>query len=107
MDSRFDPFLCQAHHLRLIFLLVNDEVLAIRVDALKLLGRLAALNPGYVLPHLRQTLIRLLIELQFGVDSGAKEEATHMLCHFLRYVSDLLMTLLEDDKPIMGCPSLT
>jgi serine/threonine-protein kinase mTOR len=84
LDSRFDPFLCQAHHLRSIFLLVNDEMLAIRIDTIKLLGRLAALNPACVLSSMRQTLIRLLIELQFGMDSVLKEEATQILCHFLR-----------------------
>ena len=84
LDARFDTFLCQAHHLRTLFLLMNDEVLHIRVDAIKLLGRLAALNPAYVLPGMRHTLLRLLIELQFGLDTGSKEEASQMLCHFLR-----------------------
>lgn len=67
-----------------MFLILNDETLQIRLDAIKLLGRLAGLNPAYVLPPMRHTLLRLLIELQFGRDASSKEEATQLLCHFLR-----------------------
>ncbi len=88
LDGRFDPFLCQAHHIRTLFLLMQDEALSIRLDAIKLLGRLAGLNPAYVLPPMRLTLLRLLTELQFGREDNTaiqgKEEATHLLCDFLR-----------------------
>ena len=49
-----------------------------------MLGRLAALNPAYLLPPLRQTLTQLIVELQYNTDPNAREEATRMLCHFLR-----------------------
>ena len=39
LDSRYDRYLCQAHHVSTLFLLVQDEVFAIRANALKLLGR--------------------------------------------------------------------
>lgn len=93
MDTRFDPFLCQAHHIRTIFLLVNDDVLQIRIDAIAVLGRLAVLNPAYVLPGLRATLLRLLVELQYGADAFTKEDATQSLCHFLR--ADALQGLVR------------
>ncbi|CAN0440704.1 unnamed protein product, partial [Phaeothamnion confervicola] len=59
LDRRFDRFLCQAHHLQTLFLLMGDEDSAIRLDALTMLGRLAALNPAHLLPPLRQTLIQV------------------------------------------------
>ena len=51
-------------HLETLFLFLSDEDLHIRIETVKLLGRLALLNPGFVLPPLRQTLMRLIIELQ-------------------------------------------
>ena len=84
LDSRYDLYLCQAHHLSTLFLLVQDEVFAIRASALKLLGRLAVMNPAYVLPSLRQVLMRLILELQCNGDTGVRESATRTLIVFLR-----------------------
>ena len=69
----FDTFLRQPHHLSALFLLMNDEELRIRIETLKLLGRLASQNPGFVLPPLRQTLMQLIVELQYQSDMSAKE----------------------------------
>ena len=73
LDDGFDPFLCQAHHVRILFLLLHDESLSIRVDAIQVLGRLAALNPAYVLPPMRLALLRLLTEIKFGGRGRGKE----------------------------------
>lgn len=67
-----------------LFLLMGDAQFNIRVDALMLLGRLAQLNPAYLLPTLRQTLMQILVELRYNKDNNAREEATRMLCTFLR-----------------------
>jgi phosphatidylinositol kinase/protein kinase (PI-3 family) len=84
LDNRYDLYLCQAHHLSTLFLLVQDEVFAIRASALKLLGRLAVMNPAYVLPSLRQVLMRIILELQCNGDTGVRESATRTLIVFLR-----------------------
>ncbi|GMI42586.1 hypothetical protein TrCOL_g13342, partial [Triparma columacea] len=84
LDSRYDRYLCQAHHVSTLFLLVQDEVFAIRTNALKLLGRLAVMNPAYVLPSLRQVLMRIILELQCNGDTGVRELATRTLIVFLR-----------------------
>ena len=84
LDYRYDPHLCQAHHLSTLFLLVQDEVFAIRACALKLLGRLAVMNPAYVLPALRDVLMRLVLELQCNGDTSVRESATRTLIVFLR-----------------------
>jgi len=73
LDDGFDPFLCQAHHVRILFLLLHDEFLLVRVDAIQVLGRLAALNPAYVLPPMRLALLRLLTEIKFGGRGGGRE----------------------------------
>jgi tetratricopeptide (TPR) repeat protein len=85
LDSRYDPFLCQAHHLQPLFLLLQDEVLATRAVGVRLIGRLAALNPAPILPYMRKFLLDLIVELQCGVDTGrGREEATRLLVVFLR-----------------------
>ncbi|CAM9980915.1 unnamed protein product, partial [Discosporangium mesarthrocarpum] len=84
LDSRFDAFLCQAHHLQTLFLLMGDDDFNIRLDSLTMLGRLAQYNPSYLLPPLRQTLMQILVELRYNPDVTAGEEATKMLCKFLR-----------------------
>jgi hypothetical protein len=85
LDSRYDAFLCQAHHLQPLFLLLQDEVLTTRAAGMRLLGRLAFFNPAPILPYMRKILLDLIVELQCGVDTGrGREEATRLLVVFLR-----------------------
>lgn len=85
LDSRYDPYLCQSHHLQELFLLLQDEALATRAAGLRLLGRLASINPGPILPLLRRLLNDLILELQCGVGTGrVREEATRLLVVYLR-----------------------
>ena len=85
LDVRYDHFLCQTHHLRPLFLLLQDEILTTRASAMRLLGRIASINPGSILPFMRKFLLDLIVELQCGVDTGrGREEATRLLVVFLR-----------------------
>lgn len=63
---------------------MGDESFVIRLEALALLGRLARNNPGLLLPPLRVTLMQILIELKFNRGNDYREEATRMLCTFMR-----------------------
>lgn len=85
LDSRYDSYLCQTHHLQELFLLLQDEGVATRAAGLRLLGRLAAINPAPILPVMRRFLDELIVDLQCGVDSGrGREDATRLLVVFLR-----------------------
>ncbi|CAB9503979.1 protein kinase mTOR [Seminavis robusta] len=85
LDSRYDPFLSQSHHLQSLFLLLSDESLATRAAGLRLLGRLTVINPAPILPVLRRFLADLIVELQCGVETGrGREEATRLLVVFLK-----------------------
>ena len=46
-------------------------------------ARLADLNPAYVFPALRKTLVQLLTELQFSGDSTHREEGAKLLGHLI------------------------
>ncbi len=98
LDPRFDRFLCQAHHLKTLFLLVGDADFAIRSETISLLGRLVVLNPAYILPSLRPTLLYLVVELQYNsMDTNARVEAMGMICRFLtaRSLCHLALPLLD------------
>ncbi|MGK3735478.1 MAG: hypothetical protein ACI90V_002318 [Bacillariaceae sp.] len=100
LDSRYDPFLCQADSLQPLLLLLQDEVLATRAAGVRLLGRLASLNPAPILPFMRKFLMEVVVELQCGVDTGrGREEATRLLVVFLR--SKSLQRLVRPVLPAM------
>ena len=83
--ENYDSYLCQTHHLPPLFLLMQDEALSVRSAALELLGRLAGVNPGLVLPEMRRILIQLITELKCSDDTGCgKEAATRLLMVFFR-----------------------
>jgi serine/threonine-protein kinase mTOR len=88
LDSRYDFYLCQTHHLQELFLLLYDENVVTRAAGLRLLGRLAAINPAPTLPILRKFLSNLIVDLQCGPDTGrGREESTRLLVVYLRSVS--------------------
>jgi FKBP12-rapamycin complex-associated protein len=62
---------------------LGDEVFDIRVEAIKVLGRLARLNPAAVLPPLRQHLLHLISGISYTHDIKQKEECIVMLTSFL------------------------
>ena len=84
-DERYDSYLCQTHHSSPLFLLMQDEAISVRSAALELLGRLASVNPGLILPEMRRILIQLITELKCSEDAGCgKESATGLLVVFFR-----------------------
>jgi hypothetical protein len=108
LDSRYDPILCQSHHLKSLFLVLQDDTLATRAAGIQLLGRLASFNPAPILPFIRSFLHRTIVELQCGVDSGrGREEATRTLVVFLKAKSfqrliHPVLPALVDALPLNG-----
>lgn len=51
--------------MRSLFIAMNDEVFRNREVAITIIGRLAVLNPAYVMPSLRKSLIQLITELEY------------------------------------------
>ncbi|KAL8292423.1 hypothetical protein RQP46_001035 [Phenoliferia psychrophenolica] len=118
LDPKFDRHLAQAECVRSLFIALNDEVYAIREIAIKIIGRLAALNPAYVMPSLRKTLIQLLTELEYSTTARTKEEAATLLGLLIGasqrltkpYVTPMLSVLLpksRDPSPAVAAAILT
>ena len=80
LGSNFDPQLAQPDNLRLLFMALNDEIFGIQLEAIKIIGRLSSVNPAYVVPSLRKTLLELLTQLKFSNMPKKKEESATLLC---------------------------
>lgn len=105
-EGTFDPQLSQSSNVKLIFIGLNDEVFSIRKVAIKLLGRLSSINPAYIVPSLRKTLIQLLARLDYSTSSRRKEESAVLLSLLISnskeltrpYVKPIVETLLPRIK---------
>ena len=114
IDQRFDHHLAQSENLRSLFIALNDEVFEMRVLAINIIGRLVRLNPAFVMPSLRKTLIQLLTELEFGSVSRSKEESAKLLSHLIAasptlikpYVDPILKALLPKLKDTELAPAV-
>ncbi|KAJ3394189.1 phosphatidylinositol kinase- protein kinase tor1 [Entophlyctis sp. JEL0112] len=95
LDERFDHHLAQAENIRSLFLAVNDEEFAIRELSVSIIGRLTLHNPAYVMPSLRNLLIKLLAELEFSTASVQKEQSAKLIC-------DLILASQRLVKPYVG-----
>ncbi|KAK9433284.1 armadillo-type protein, partial [Lipomyces doorenjongii] len=89
-DARFDSHLSQADNVRLLFTALNDEVFAVRQVSIRIIGRLTNINPAYVMPPLRKTLIQLLTELEYSTNSRSKEESAKLLSILVRSTKGLI-----------------
>ena len=84
-DPRFDGHLARAKHVDSLALLLHDEDCALQLDALALLGRLAARNPGAALAVVRNALARALDALRCsGSDPVSRERAARLAAGALR-----------------------
>lgn len=94
LTPRFDEYLAQAQNLRVLFIALNDEVFRIRLAAIRVIARLTNLNPAYILPALRQTLIQILVELRYGSSPKPQEEGARLLTHLIEAAPGLVRPYL-------------
>ncbi|CAD7080067.1 unnamed protein product [Hermetia illucens] len=83
LDETFDAQLARPESLSALLITLNDEIFEIRELAIVTIGRLSAMNPAYVMPSLRKTLIQLLTELEHSGMSRNKEQSARMLDHLI------------------------
>lgn len=95
IDHTFDPHLSQPENSRLLFMLLEDEVFIVRVSTLKILGRLTSVNPAYIVPLLRSTLLELLTELKYLKLPNQNEECLTMLCTLISSTKEITKPYIE------------
>ncbi|XP_063975702.1 serine/threonine-protein kinase mTOR [Diachasmimorpha longicaudata] len=98
LDQSFDIHLAQAESLSALFVAMNDEMFEIRELAIRTIGRLSTMNPAYVMPSLRKTLIQFLTELEHSGMGRNKEQAARMLDHLVVSAPRLIRPYM---KPIL------
>ena len=59
LSERFDTYLAQAESLRALFMALNDMKFEVRELAIMIAGRLCSINPAFILPVLRKSLIHV------------------------------------------------
>ncbi|CAF4879166.1 unnamed protein product [Pieris macdunnoughi] len=91
----FDTHLAQIENLSFPFIAMNDEHLEIRELAICMIGRLSTVNPAYVMPGLRKTLIQFLTELEHSGMSRNKEQAARMLDNLILHAPKLVKPYME------------
>ncbi|XP_038222262.1 serine/threonine-protein kinase mTOR [Zerene cesonia] len=91
----FDTHLAQIENLSFLFIAMNDEHLEIRELAICTIGRLSTVNPAYVMPGLRKTLIQFLTELEHSGMSRNKEQAARMLDNLILHAPKLVKPYME------------
>ena len=88
LDECFDFHLAQAENLSALFVALNDEQFEIRELTMCIIGRLSILNPAYIMPSLRNTLLQLLT----GRTINDVFFPTHTLsCTYLHYLVDIFI----------------
>jgi len=95
LDERFDAHLAQAENLSALFVALNDEEFEIRELAICTIGRLSSLNPAYIMPSLRKTLIQILTELEYSGVGRNKEQSARMLGHLVSNAPRLIRPYME------------
>lgn len=113
LDRIFDNHLAQAESLSALFVALQDEIFEIREIALFTIGRLSAMNPAYVMPSLRKTLVQILSELEHSGSGRNKEQGARMLDHlvvsaprmirpYMEPILKVLVPKLRDHEPNPG-----
>lgn len=95
LDKSFDIHLAQAESLSALFIAMNDEIFEIRELAIYTIGRLSTMNPAYVMPSLRKTLIQFLTELEHSGMGRNKEQAARMLDYLVISAPRLIRPYME------------
>ncbi|KAH6572836.1 hypothetical protein BASA60_006398 [Batrachochytrium salamandrivorans] len=117
-DESLDYILAKPENVKSLLIAMNDEVFIIREITISRIGRLAPYNPTFIMPFLRNLLIKLLTELEYAASSRHKEESARLLgllfasTHSLvePYVEPILKVLLtkaRDTSPGVSSRVLT
>ncbi|KAF5280820.1 hypothetical protein FQR65_LT14927 [Abscondita terminalis] len=95
LDNTFDKHLAQAESLGALFVALNDEVFEIREVAMCIIGRLSTVNPAYVMPSLRKSLVQLLTELEHSGTGRNKEQSARTLDRLVVNAPRLIRPYME------------
>ena len=97
-NGPFDRFIAHPENLKLLLLLCYDEQLAVRTDAIRVLGRLQHRTPGFVRPAMRKMMVQHMRSLELVTDPPAFDSAQPaiVMASFVRAApADLVLPFVE------------
>ncbi|XP_065891468.1 serine/threonine-protein kinase mTOR-like isoform X2 [Dysidea avara] len=106
LDEKYDAHLAQAENLTTLFVAMHDEAFRIREVAMCIIGRLSNLNPAFVMPSLRKSLIQILTELEYSGIGRNKEQSARLLRHMIANAPKLVKPYQEPILKVL-IPKLT
>lgn len=117
LGTKFDYQLSQPDNVNLLFMALNDEAFLIQIEVMKIIGRLSSINPAYIIPCLRKTLLQLLTQLKYFTTSRKKEESAALISVLIKsskdatkpYIDSILEVLLpkaEDSSSSVATTAL-
>ena len=68
LDKDYGRHLAQVENVRLLFMALSDDSFAVRIRAVRIIGRLENMTPGAIMPSLQKVLIQLLTEVKYSTD---------------------------------------
>ena len=95
LNKRFDHLLAHKTNLKLLFQCVQNSVVEVRQQAIKILGRISDHNPSVILPYLRNQLVQLLSQLEYAANIREKEEAAKMLSLLMKHSGQMCESYTE------------
>lgn len=95
LDECFNYHLAQAENLSVLFIALNDEVFEIREQVICIIGRLSSLNPAYIMPYLRMTLIQLSTEMECSGNGRNQEQSARMFGYLVANAPDLIRPYVD------------
>uniref|UniRef100_A0A182JMR8 Serine/threonine-protein kinase TOR n=1 Tax=Anopheles atroparvus TaxID=41427 RepID=A0A182JMR8_ANOAO len=108
LDESFDTQLAQPWFLNAMMNTLYDESFEMRELAIIIVGRLSVINPAYVMPTLRKTMVQLLTEMNHSGISRNKEQSARMLDHLIvstpRLVASYMSPILNSLVPKLKEP---
>lgn len=117
LDNKFDSQLAQPDNLRLLFSAINDEIFEIRLEALRVVGKLCELNPIYAIPELQKVFLGFLTELEYANSTRGKEQVLTLLGTlmnsadeipkpYIKQCLDILLIRLQDNSSAVATTTL-
>ena len=95
LDTKFDKHLADPPNIRAIVLAINETNYEVRQAAMIILGRLAGVNPAYVLPPLRKLLLNLLNGVRDSEDPTHEEEGAKLISLCISNASQLVKPYVD------------
>lgn len=91
ITNKYDVYLAHESSLRTLFIALYDDNIEIRILAVKLIGRLCALNPALVTPEIRHLILVLLTELRLTTENNKRAISNELIVKIFKFCGSIVL----------------